>query len=316
MFASLDLLITFPAFDAMALELFLPLFFLWRKLGGWKLKLSDETQVDVHLLHPVTVHLLRRVDDDLFYEFVDHRRGQLGEIRVLLRQGEKLFGAGRIFLKGGDPGLGFGNGNVKLFLFCLIVRKQAVKALGADPAYCKRFIELLNDPVQLIPAFPVLVQLSAGILCGVLLTNLRGCPYLLKKLFRIGDGVGADRSNGLENQGAEGLRRDEMSLASFISLLAGQRIGGAVEEIRREIPLILIAPCAVVVHLLPTVGAVHKAGQGIRHAEGVNTLGRLPKLLSKLPGLPIHDRFMGVLKDQPVLLRIGNTGLVLVGFLV
>ena len=156
----------------MTFELFLPLDLLRRRFRGRKLKAPDEAQIDLDLLHPVAVHLLRRVDDDLFNEFVDHRRGQLGEIRVLLRQGKELFRTGRIFLKRGQVRFGLVYGSVQLLLFRLIVRQQAVKAFGADPANGKGFVELFDDPVQLVPALAVLVQLSLRFFSGVLLPDL------------------------------------------------------------------------------------------------------------------------------------------------
>ena len=103
--------------------------------------------------------------------------------------------------------------------------------------------------------------------------------------------------------------------AGFIPLLPGKGIGGAVEEVRRIYALLRISPVPVVIHLFTAVGAVYKPGQGIRHTEGINALRRLPQLLGKLPGLPVHDGLMSVLEDQPVLLRIGDAGLVLIGFL-
>ena len=112
------------------------------------------------------------MDNDLFNEFIDHRRCQLGEIRVLFRQLQKLLGAGRILLKGSDPGLCIRYRSIQLLLLRLVVRQQTVKALGTDPANSKGFVELFDDPVQLIPAFSVLIQLALCFLGGVLLPDL------------------------------------------------------------------------------------------------------------------------------------------------
>lgn len=42
---------------------------------------------------------------------------------------------------------------------------------------------------------------------------------------------------------------------------------------------------------------------------------RFAELLRQLPGLPVNDGFVGVLKDHPFILRIFNAVFVLIGFL-
>ena len=112
------------------------------------------------------------MDNDLFNTFIDHRRCQLGEIRVLFRQLQKLLGAGRILLKGSDPGLCIRYRSIQLLLLRLVVRQQTVKAFCADPANGKGFVELFDDSVQLVPALTILVQFALCFLCGVLLPDL------------------------------------------------------------------------------------------------------------------------------------------------
>ena len=56
-FSSLDFLIPLPAFDAVPLELFLPLDFSLSQLRRGKLKLPDKAKVNFYLLHPVAVDL-------------------------------------------------------------------------------------------------------------------------------------------------------------------------------------------------------------------------------------------------------------------
>ena len=73
---------------------------------------------------------------------------------------------------------------------------------------------------------------------------------------------------------------------------------------------------AVVIHLLAAVGAVQKPGQRIRLADGINALRRFPQLLRQLPCLLIHDSFVGVFKNQPFFLWVGDTALILIGCLV
>ena len=41
------------------------------------------------------------MDDDLLNELIDHLRGQLGEVRIFLRQHKKLLGTVSVFLIGG-----------------------------------------------------------------------------------------------------------------------------------------------------------------------------------------------------------------------
>ena len=71
MFTSLDFLIPFPAFNAMSLELLLPLDFFLGQLRRGRLKLPDKAKVNFYLLHPVAVDALWGVDDD----FLKPRRG-------------------------------------------------------------------------------------------------------------------------------------------------------------------------------------------------------------------------------------------------
>ncbi len=101
--ARLDLLIPLPAPDPLPVELRLTLGLLRRKLLRRKLEPPDELQVDLHLLHPVPVDALRRMDQDLVHELVDHRRGQLGEVGVLLCQREELLHTNGVLLESGQP---------------------------------------------------------------------------------------------------------------------------------------------------------------------------------------------------------------------
>ena len=98
-FAGLNLLIAFPALDAMPVQGSLPLFFLRRQLRCGEVEPTDKFQIDVHFLCPVAVNLFRGVDDDLFDEFIYHRRGQFREIRVLLCQGKEAFHIGGVLLE-------------------------------------------------------------------------------------------------------------------------------------------------------------------------------------------------------------------------
>ena len=100
MFTGLDFLIPLPAFDAVPLELLLPLDFFFGQLRDRQLKPPDEPQIDFHLLHSVAVDLFRGVYDNFLHELVDHGRGQLGEICVLSCQLQKLLGSVGVLGKG------------------------------------------------------------------------------------------------------------------------------------------------------------------------------------------------------------------------
>ena len=79
------------------------------------------------------------------------------------------------------------------------------------------------------------------------------------------------------------------------------------------------SPCRIWsgdIHLLAAVGAVQKAGQRIRFTQRVDALGRLAKLLCKLPCFFIHDGLVGILENQPVLLGIHHGVFIIVGLLV
>ena len=112
------------------------------------------------------------MDDNLFDKLVNHRRGQFGKIGIPFCQREELLGTGSIFRKGSKLLFCFGDGRIQRLLFRLIVRQQAVKPLRADPANGVGLIELLDNTVQFVPAFPVFIQFPSGVLCRVLLANL------------------------------------------------------------------------------------------------------------------------------------------------
>ena len=103
MFSSLDFLIPLPAFDAVPLELFLPLDFFLGQLRRWKLELPDKAKVDLHLLHPVAINALRGVDDDFLNKLIDHGRGQLRKIGVSPCQLQKLLHTGGVLCESGQP---------------------------------------------------------------------------------------------------------------------------------------------------------------------------------------------------------------------
>ena len=144
-FAGLDLLIAFPALDPMPVQGSLPLFFLRRQLRGGEVEPPDKFQIDVHFLRPVAVNLFRGVDDDLFDEFIYHRRGQFRKVRVLFRQGEEPFHVGGVLLEAVQRRFCLHDGLTERRLLLLIPGKKGVKAFLADAPHRVRFIQLLDD---------------------------------------------------------------------------------------------------------------------------------------------------------------------------
>lgn len=231
MFSSLDFLIPLPALDAVPFELLLPLDFFLGQLRCGKLKLPDKAKVDIHFLHPVAVNFFRGVDDDFLHELVDHGRGQLGKIRVLLCQLQKLLGPVGVLRKGRHLRFHFRDGCCQRFLLRLIFRQQAVEPLAGNASDGKGFIELLDDGIQLRNPLFLLVQLPLGFLGGFRLAQLGGGAYLLQKSVSVGDGKGAGSPDGFQNQLPQRFGADMMSTASGGALLTCQLVCGAFKRI-------------------------------------------------------------------------------------
>jgi len=315
-FTSLDFLIPFPAFNAMSLELLLPLDFFLGQLRCGKLKLPDKAKVDLHLLHPVTVDTLRGVDDDFLNKLVDHGCSQLGEVRVLPCQLQKLLHTGGVLRKSGQLFFCFCDRGLQRFLLGFVICQQTVKALIGNAPDSKGFIELFDDGVQLSNTLFVLAQLSLGIFGRFHLPELGGRAHLFHKRRLIGNCKGADRADGVQNQGAQSFGRDIVAAAGGSSFLMGEGIGGTIEEVRWIGIVLCAAFGAVVIHLLAAVGAVQKAGQRIRFPQRVDALGRLAELLGKLPCFSVHNGLVGIFKDQPILLGIHYGVFIFIGLLV
>ena len=231
MFSSLDFLIPLPAFDAVPLELFLPLDFSLSQLRRGKLKLPDKAKVNFYLLHPVAVDALWGVDDDFLNKFVDHGRGQLGEIRVLPCQLQKLLHTGTVLCESGQPFFRFCDRGLQRFLLGFVIRLQTVKAFIGDAPDSKGFIELFDDGVQFGNVFLVLAQLPLGILGRFRLLELGGGAHLFHERLLIGNCEGADRADGVQNQCAQSLGTDMMSTASGRPFLTRQFVSGAFKHI-------------------------------------------------------------------------------------
>ena len=272
--------------------------------------------MNFHLLHPVAIDALRGVDDDFLNKLVDHGRGQLGEVRVLPCHLQKLLHTGGVLCESGQPFFRFCDRGLQRFLLGFVICQQTVKAFIGDAPDGKGFIELFDDSIQLGNALFVLTQLSSGVLGRFCLPELGSRAHLFHERCLIGNCEGADRADGVQNQGTQGLGRDIMAAAGGSSFLAGEGIGGTIEEIRGIGIILRAAFGAVVIHLLAAVGAVQKAGQRIRFPQRVDALGRLAELLGKLPCFSVHNGLVGIFKDQPILLGIHYGVFIFIGLLV
>ena len=202
------------------------------------------------------------------------------------------------------------------FLLRFIICQQTVKAFIGDTPDGKGFIELFDDGVQLSNALFVLAQPSLGVLGRLRLPELGGGAHLFHERRLIGNRKGTDRADGVQNQCAQGLGRDIVAAAGGGTLLAGEGIGGTIEEVRWIGIVLCAAFGAVIIHLLAAIGAVQKAGQRIRFTQRVDALGRLAELLCKLPCFPVHNGLVGILEDQPVLPGIHHGVFIFIGLLV
>ena len=177
-------------------------------------------------------------------------------------------------------------------------------------------IELFNDIVKLGNTLLVLAQPALGFLCRFLLLDLRSGTYLFCKFFLIGDSKGTDRADGIQNKFPNRFRADIVTAAGVGTLLMRQRIGGAIIKVRGIGAALRAASGTVVGHLRSAVSAEQKSGQRICFAKRIMPSWCFSQFLCKLPRFLIHDGFVGVLKDQPVLFGVHHGVLVLVGLLV
>lgn len=180
-----------------------------------------------------------------------------------------------------------------------VIRQQTVKAFIGDAPDSKGFIELLDDGIQLKNPLFLLVQLPLGFLGGFRLAQLGGGAYLLQKSVSVGDGKGAGSPDGFQNQLPQRFGADMMSTASGGALLTCQLVCGAFKRIvgirfafcPRDRWLYIFAPQS----------AQNTSPVRIRLTQRVMPPWRFPQLLCQLPCFCIHDGFMGVLENQPIL---------------
>ena len=146
--------------------------------------------------------------------------------------------------------------------------------------------------------------------------DLRSGTHLFGKFFLVGDSKGADGADGVQYKLPNRFRADIVTAAGMGALLVCQRIGGAIVEVRGIGAALCAASGTVVGHLRSAVSAEQKSRQGIGFAKRIVASWCLAELLCKLPRFLIHDGFVGVLKNQPVLFGVHHRILILVGLLV
>ena len=147
-------------------------------------------------------------------------------------------------------------------------------------------------------------EFSLQILCGLGLPNLGRCPDSFDKLGLIGNGVGADRPDGVQQQRPDVLGTDVMPKALLLGVAKCQGISRAIvvvvgiEAAHWVFAAIFFAglrSATVVIHFRPAVGTIEQASQRISNAGGVCAPYCLAQPLSQFPGFRVNDGLMGVL---------------------
>ena len=138
------------------------------------------------------------MDNDLIHELQNHRRGQHRKIGVPLDQLQELIGPVCIGVERIKFCLFPLNRRIQFLLLTLIPVRQQLEPLLRQTARGKGFIELLYQPVQFCGPFAVPVQLALQLLRGVVLPKLGGGANLLDKALFIGDRIGADGFDGIQ----------------------------------------------------------------------------------------------------------------------
>ena len=67
--------------------------------GHGHFKLPDEIQINLNFLHPLPGASVRGMNQNFLHKFMDHKGGQLGEIRIFLCQRQKVAGTVGILVK-------------------------------------------------------------------------------------------------------------------------------------------------------------------------------------------------------------------------
>ena len=114
--------------------------FLRRRLRERYIKLTDELQVNVNLLHPLTAGPVRRMDNNLIHELQNHRRGQHREIGVPSDQFQELIGPVRVGIERIQLRLFPHDCRVQFLLLPLIPVRQQLESLLRQTARGKGFI--------------------------------------------------------------------------------------------------------------------------------------------------------------------------------
>ena len=171
------------------------------------------------------------MDDDFLNKLVDHGRGQLREVGVLPCQLQKQLHTGTVLCESRQLFFRFCDRGLQRFLFGFVICQQTVKAFIGNASDSKGFIEFFDDGVQLGNTLFVLAQPSLGVLGRFCLPELGGRAHLFHERRLIGNRKGADRADGVQNQGAQSLGTNMMSTASGRPFLTRQFVSGAFKHI-------------------------------------------------------------------------------------
>ena len=158
--------------DALLAALFLRSQFFLGGFGHGHFKLPDEIQINLNFLHPFPGASVRGMNQNFLHKFMDHRGGQLGEIRIFLCQRQKVAGTVRVLMELVQLCLLGGKQLFQLGLFLLIFGTQQLEPFFFQFAHGIGFIQLFNQHIQLGAAPALLGDLAFQLLCRFLLANL------------------------------------------------------------------------------------------------------------------------------------------------
>ena len=150
--------------------------------------------------------------------------------------------------------------------------------------------------------FTVFVQLAFGILCDFRLSDLRSRTHLFHKLILIGDGKGAGCS-------MVSSKLSDRFCPNIVTAASMSALDVPVVEHRkiRVDRIVLSYRLNGDWSFSPAVSTEQKSCQRIASAKRIVAVSVSFAVSVQAPTFPyIYNRFMGVLKDQPVLLRIHN----------
>ena len=155
------------------------------------------------------------MNDDLLHKLFDHGRSQFREVSVLLRQLNEFVDTDFILPVFVQLLLAVRNALLQLGLFSFIVGSHHLETLLRDLARGVGLIQLLKQRIQLRAAFPIPGKVLLQLLGGCVVLDLRFGAHLPGECFRISNSTLADRTDGIQQQGAYCLGADVMVTAYF-----------------------------------------------------------------------------------------------------